>query len=163
MQGTVGNLAAVFHQSLSAVTVVYVPVEDGDAVDSGFRECIASGDRSVGKQAKTHRPIALSMVSRRPGEYKSRFVSCQHSIDSIEPSTRRQQRYIVTFRRNRRIAVEVAASPMSQMFDFFDVSWRVNLSHRREQFWFALRYWRWQLPLDAIGPRSCFQSIGDRR
>jgi hypothetical protein len=70
VQGTVGDLGVVFHQSLGAVAVVNIPVEDGYPLNPGLLDGVMGRDRRIGQQAKAHAAIADGMVPRRPSQNK---------------------------------------------------------------------------------------------
>ena len=55
----------VLEAGLRAVAVVDVEVDDRDAPDAVVALQVAGGDRDVGEEAESHRPVGLGVVARR--------------------------------------------------------------------------------------------------
>ena len=47
MQRTEGNAGVVFDDRLGAVAVVYIPIQNADALNAGLGEGVVSGDRGI--------------------------------------------------------------------------------------------------------------------
>ena len=88
---------------LGAVAVMHVPVDDRDAMQPELRLCPACGDRHVVEQAEPHRPFALGVVPRRPGECESAKTY------RLDRSAGREQRSLVGRLGAHRVGVDPAA------------------------------------------------------
>jgi hypothetical protein len=87
----VDHLVRGLEDLLGAVAVVYVPVEDQDALGAGGKR-VSGRDGDVVEQAEAHRPVALGVVPgwTKPAEGRVRFP-CKQPVGRVaRPACRTQ-------------------------------------------------------------------------
>jgi hypothetical protein len=79
------DIRVVLHESLRAVAVMHVPVDDQNPLRLVSRTGVVGGNRNIAEQAEAHRTIAQRMMSRRAycAEAPRRFTG-EREVNAIE-------------------------------------------------------------------------------
>ena len=71
MSGKIKDILRSIKTVLGAVTMVQVPVDDGNALQTQTLQTKTGPDRNIVKKAKPHGPVRLGMMTGRPHQGKS--------------------------------------------------------------------------------------------
>src|SRR4051794_19430370 len=89
MERHVQNVGVLPEHFLGAVAMVYVPIDNQDALDS-LSARMGGGDRDVVQQAKAHRLIGTGMMPRWPEQSHAAFERAREQpIDECDRSAGR--------------------------------------------------------------------------
>ena len=122
--------------SLRAVAVMHVPVEDRDALDLRIvLLCVTRRHRNVIEQTKTHRSFFSRVMTRRThGNESVLYLATHNQINSLARSSRRVSRCVERTHRDDRVRVEITGAFAYDTFDLLVELWRVsrlNIAARR--------------------------------
>lgn len=117
MDRTEEHIRSVIEDVLGAISVVHIPVDDGDALETG---CPGVGRRdgdSV-QEAESHGLVAGGVMSGRTDKDESRIdLTCHDGFDRIDARSGGEPGGGEGIRQNQGIGIDLAASCMCQDFE----------------------------------------------
>src|SRR5205085_3328530 len=118
----------VIKNALRAVTVMHVPIQNGDPIDLLVLLLrISRGDGDVVEKTETHRAIRRGVMARRPDGHKRVFGRAfDYSVYRATRGARSAHRSFQRFARHHRVRVQITTALADRFFDVFEMLRRVT-------------------------------------
>jgi hypothetical protein len=117
------NIGLVLYKRLGSVAVMYVPVDDQDALHTMALSGIKRGDGDIAEEAEAHGAGPQCVVAGRAHRAEAPHCSPIHShVDAIEQTARGRRGSIPRTFADNRIGIEMSSPRLRNSPDLFDVA-----------------------------------------
>jgi hypothetical protein len=121
------NSRVTFHERLSPISVMNIPVHYEDALRSMFRPRMMSGDRDVAEKTETHGPVVQRMMPWRANSYEAAKIAAGESpIDCFQRAPGSRPACVPGSLTGNCVCVEPSAALSGNLPDALDILRTMN-------------------------------------